>query len=530
VVLNAYRLHDSERALELALRINMPGLWLAQVALTVIYTQLEQMDQAGTALRNLLDLRPDFRAIARQELSKWWEPEMVEQMLGDLRKAGLDVTGRADQAPTSTFTTPARSTSGETRATVREGEGFWVGVLPFKYAGSNEDLKALADGLTEDITTGLSRFSYIKVIARSTADRHGSGPVDVRSAGKELGARFVMEGSLRQSGNKLRLAVQLVDTMRGSHVWAETYERSFNPEALFDLQDELVPRIVSTVADAHGILPHTLGESVRSKSPEQLSPYEAVLRGFSYAERISPEEHAITRDALERAVQLAPTYAYAWAMLSLIIKDEFEFGFNPKPDPLDRMLQAARRAVELDFSGHRGFQALAVAHFNRKEVQAFRTAADRAIALNPMDGCNLAHIGALIAYAGEWERGCNIVERALQLNPNHPGWFWFPLAFNAYRRGDYTGALTYGLKINLPNFLWTHLVQAAIYGQLGQHEEAAKAVQELRRLNPHIEQVVKAGSQRLFDPELTRQLLDGLRKAGLEIPDSQEIASEKITG
>jgi tetratricopeptide (TPR) repeat protein len=273
-----------------------------------------------------------------------------------------------------------------------------------------------------------------------------------------------------------------------------------------------------------------LGESVRSKSPEQLSPYEAVLRGFSYAERISPEEHAITRDALERAVQLAPTYAYAWAMLSLIIKDEFEFGFNPKPDPLDRMLQAARRAVELDSSGHRGFQALAVAHFNRKEVQAFRTAADRAIALNPMDGCNLAHIGALIAYAGEWERGCNIVERALQLNPNHPGWFWFPLAFNAYRRGDYTGALTYGLKINLPNFLWTHLVQAAIYGQLGQHEEAAKAVQELRRLNPHIEQVVKAGSQRLFDPELTRQLLDGLRKAGLEIPDSQEIASEKITG
>jgi adenylate cyclase len=225
--------------------------------------------------------------------------------------------------------------------------------------------------------------------------------VDVRSAGKALGARFVMEGSLRHAGTKLRLAVQLVDGVSEAHLWAENFERTFDPEKVFALQDELVPRIVSTVADAHGILPHTMGEAIRVKSPEQLTPYEAVLRGFSYAERVSPEEHAIARAALERAVELAPTYAYAWAMLSFLYSAECEMGFNPRPEALERALSAARRAIELDSAGHRGYQALALVLFLRKEIQAFRTAAEKAIALNPMDGCNIAQLGSYIAYAGE---------------------------------------------------------------------------------------------------------------------------------
>ena len=130
------------------------------------------------------------------------------------------------------------SDSGAVRA-----EGFWVAVLPFKYSGSNSDLTALAEGLTEEIITGLSRFSYLKVIARGSTSRYANGSVDIRSAGKELGARYVMEGSLRQAGTKLRLAVQLVDTVSGAHLWADTYERTFTPEAAFEIQDELVPRL-----------------------------------------------------------------------------------------------------------------------------------------------------------------------------------------------------------------------------------------------------------------------------------------------
>ena len=137
-------------------------------------------------------------------------------------------------------------------ASARREEGFWVAVLPFKCVSANADLSALAEGLSEEIVTGLSRFSYLRVIARSSTLRLAKDPSDVRAVGKELGARYVMEGSLRQAGARLRLAVQLVDAVSGAHLWAENYERSFTPETIFELQDDLVPRIVSTVADQYG--------------------------------------------------------------------------------------------------------------------------------------------------------------------------------------------------------------------------------------------------------------------------------------
>jgi TolB-like protein/Tfp pilus assembly protein PilF len=508
---NAYRQRDYRGAIETVLKTNLPGFWRTQLLLAAANGQLGEREAAGNAVQELLKIRPNFRDLPRGELKKWHDEELKEHLLEGMRKAGLEI--HETDAPSAIRSGPLPS--GEIRA----DEGFWVAVLPFKYTGGNQDLKALAEGLSEEVITGLSRFSYLRVIARGSTAKYSSESGDVRTIGKELSARYVMEGSLRQAGSKLRLAVQLVDSATGSHVWAETYEHKFDPETVFELQDELVPRIVSTVADAHGILPHTLGESIRGKNPEQLSPYEAVLRCFSYAERVSPEEHAIARAALERAVEIAPNYAYAWALLSLTIKDEIESGFNPKPDSLERELKAARRAVELNSSGHRGYHALAMAHYYRKEIPAFRAAADRAIALNPLDGCNVAHLGGYIAYSGEWERGCGLVERALQMNPNHPGWFWFPLATNAYRKRDYQAALGYALKINLPNFLWTHTLLAAIYGQLGEKEEAGKAVQELLKLNPQAAQVVRPAWRGRYEPELAGRLIEGLRKAGLDVSD-----------
>ena len=161
-------------------------------------------------------------------------------------------------------------------------------MLPFKYTGSSADLKSLAEGLTDEITTGLSRFSYLRVIARGSTAKYSSESGDVRAIGKELGARYVMEGSLRQAGAKLRLTVQLADTVTGTHLWAETYERAFAPEAIFDLQDDLVPRIVATVADQYGVLPRSMSEALRSKSEDALTPHEAVLRTFSYFAASSP--------------------------------------------------------------------------------------------------------------------------------------------------------------------------------------------------------------------------------------------------
>jgi TolB-like protein/Flp pilus assembly protein TadD len=355
--------------------------------------------------------------------------------------------------------------------------------------------------------------------------------LDVRTAGQELGARYVMEGSLRQAGTKLRIAVQLVDAVSGAHLWAETYERDFSPEAVFKLQDELVPRIVSTVADWYGVLPHSMSEALRHKRLEELSPYEALLRSFGYHERRTPEEHARARADLERAVQQAPDYADGWALLSIIHSEEYANGFNVQPDSLGRAIQAARRAADAAPSNALAHIALAQARFFRKEFQAFRAAAERAIALNPMDGGTVALMGRMTAYAGEWEQGCAMIERAAQLNPRHPGWYWFPLFYNAYRKGDYRGALSFALKINLPHFFYAHVVTAAAYGQLGDREAAGEALRELLALKPHFAATGRDDLARWYPAELVEHMMDGLRKAGLKIPDAKVAAprGEQVT-
>jgi len=434
-------------------------------------------------------------------------------LLSDLHRLKRDTT--SGHSATSEAAEPDVFAS-ERSATTRAAEGFWVAVLPFKYRGQDTALEALAEGITEGLITGLSRFSYLRVMARSSASRSASEVADVRAAGKELGARYVMEGSLRLVGSRLRIAVQLVDASSGAHLWAETYDRSFSPEAIFELQDDLVPRIVSTVADTHGVLPHAMSEAVRNRDPEQLSPYEAMLRSFAHFQRVNAEEHAAARASLERAVQQAPGNADCWAMLSLLYKEEYAHGFNVRPDPLGRAFAAAQRAVEAAPSNHLAYHALASALFFRREFQEFRSAAERAIALNPMDGFTAAYLGFLIAYGGDWERGCALAEQAMRLNPHSPGWYRFPSFFNAYRKSDYRGALDIALKIHMPGFWRTNLALAAAYGQLGEGEAAGKALRQMLALRPDFAVVARQELGKWWDPDLVEHLMEGLRKAGLE--------------
>jgi len=511
---HAYRERDYRGAVEAALKCNLPGYFGTQALLAAGYAQLGDAEAASKALRELLRLRPNASTTAPRTAAKWFDAEHLEHLIEGWRKAGLEIADDATKpASTKSAAIAGVTSSGATRAE----EGFWVAVLPFKYAGDNRDLKALAEGVTEEVITGLSRFSYLRVIARGSTAKYSSESGDVRAIGKELGARYVMEGSLRHAGSKLRLAVQLVDAVSGGHLWAENYERTFNPENTFALQDDLVPRIVSTVADYYGILPHTISDALRRKPDDQLSPYEAVLRAFSYFERITAEEHARVKQILEQAVRRAPEQSEIWAMLSTIYWHEHALGFNPQPDSLDRALVAARRSVDGAPTNNLGYSALATTLFFQKNILAFRPAAERSIELNGLDGSNLAHIGILIAYSGDWERGCELVESALQLNPNHPGWYWFAHFLNAYRKGDYRGALSLALKFNLPGFYYAHALSAAAYGQLGMREPGQKELQELLAIRPDFAVAVRSEFGKFYDPELVEQLIDGLRKAGLRI-------------
>ena len=324
---------------------------------------------------------------------------------------------------------------------------------------------------------------------------------------------------MRQAGAKLRLAVQLVDTISGAHLWAETYERAFTPESVFEVQDDLVPRIVSTVADQHGVLPRRISEELRVKNEEDLTPHEAVLCAFSFLQRISPTEHATARRILERAVERDPNQADAWAMLAIMYDTEFADEYNPRPNPLERAMAAAQRAVDLAPTHALGYYALAFTYFFRKEDAGFRAAAEQAIALNPMDGSVMGLLGLLVHHLGEIERGTKMVEAAMQLNPHYPPVFRAPAFLNAYAQGKYAEALELAVRFNMPGFFHAHALRAAALGQLGQREAGKRAVQEVLAVRPDFSTSVRRDYAKWWDAKTVDHLVDGLRKAGLEIPE-----------
>ncbi|HEX4441856.1 MAG TPA: protein kinase, partial [Thermoanaerobaculia bacterium] len=503
---------EYERALEHAMQVNMPGLFWQPLVIAAICGQLGRRTEAAAAVRDLLALDPDFGKHARRDVRVWhFASGLLDRILDGVRNAGLEIADEGESAEPSAVTA-----SSETRT----ADGFWIAVLPLQVSGVAAELAALAEGLSEQIASGLSRFSYLRVISRGTTLRTAADAADGRAAGKELGARYVLDGSLRQAATRLRIAVQLVDTQTGAQLWSDTYDQDFRPEAVFEIQDALVPRIVSTVADMHGVLPRSMSDALRHRPPESLSPREALLRSFGYFERVTPDDLAASRSALELAVRKEPAHADAWAMLGLLGVQDYAQGFGLQADALERGFEAARRAVDLAPTSALAHFALAQALFFRKELEKFRHEAERTVSLNPMDGSSLALVGEMLAHSGQWKRGLDLSRRARELNPHHPGWYWYPDFYDAYNRGDYPAALEVALKIGETNHWGAHLLIAAACAQLGDREAAAQAVQEAIRLRPRVAETFPEDARKWFELGFAAHLIDGLRKAGLDVREA----------
>jgi TolB-like protein len=476
------------------------------------------------------ELRPelprDLARIVRRCLEK--DPQHRLQTARDVGNEFRDLATQAPQKAIAARPATRRGTGEDDSGAARADEGFWVAVLPIKVGSGNTDLAALGDGLTDDIILGMSRFSYLRVIAKGSTAKFSGATGDVRTIGKELGARYVVEGTLRQAGGKLRLGVQLVDAVSGTHLWAENYERAFRPEAMFDLQDELAPRIVSTIADMNGVLPRSMSEGLRDRTPEQLSAYEAVLRSFAYTYSATPAELTAARLALEEATRKAPAYPDAWAMLSFLCGQDYVHGYELQADALEKANWAARRAVTLGPSNHLAYFSLAQALWCLKDYDSFRDAVERAVALNPMDGNSVAYLGELLVYAGDEERGMELVARAKELNPNHPGWYWFADFYRAFAQNDYRGALAFALKARMRNNPLAPMFTAAACGQAGDTDGGAKAVSELLQFRPELPSIIRKQVAKVWNAEYGERFLEGLRRAGMEIPEAQTSPLETI--
>ncbi len=532
-----YRKHEYQEALSIARMINMPGYFYHHSTLACVLGQLGRTEEAQKSVQELLKLYPDFPANARAELGKWLEPEVVEQFVEGLRKAGLEIPapegGSAHLSPAPVAATGAPA-SGEVRSARTDSDsgraraqGLRIAVLPFTHASEEAELKSFAEGLAEDINAGLARFTYLSVISRNSTAQFKAQSSDVRAVGEQLGARYVLEGGIRKGADTVRINIQLIDTQTGSHLWAETYNRSLKDSDIFTVQDDITDRVVATVADTNGVLLRSMTDSVEARPEGELTAADWVIRYYGYRMHMTPEEHAKVRDGLERVLEREPRHAVLWACLSTLSCDEFRFGFNRRPDALGRAIAAARRSVDLDRTCQQGHQNLATVHFFRQDTQAFRTAAEQAMALNPRNTDALAEAGLLLVHIGDFERGAKITRRAMDINPHHAGWYHFSLIWESFNKGDYEKALEHATRVNMPGMFWQPLVVACICGLLGRKAEAAAAVKELRKLDKNIEvnarQFIECWH---YSSGLMDRILEGLSKAGLEVVEAGAAAPE----
>ncbi|NNL04306.1 MAG: TIR domain-containing protein [Xanthomonadales bacterium] len=382
-----------------------------------------------------------------------------------------------------------------------------IAVSTIRVRNTEPALQDLAATLAEDISSGLSRFSYLLVSAP------GSEPPDANTG-------YVLNSTLQKASGRLRLSTQLIDRTNGQQVWGNSFEHAWDEADLLGIQDDLTDRVVASVADPYGALMRDLSRGVEQKAIEDMSPYDVILRYFIFRQRVSAQDHLETRNALEHSVKIAPGNAHLWAALAVVYAEEYKHDYNPRPDSLDRALATAHKAVSLKPDSASAQFALAEVHFFRQEVGPFRAAAERAIALNPRDSDAMAFIGIMTAYTGDWQRGRELSSRARAINPNHPGWYLFGDIFEEYLLGNYAQALTLAERVNLPGYFADPYCRAIAHARLGNEEEAAKALDEFLALWPDVT-LQYMRNQHLNKwfyavPDLIEQIMVGVQMAGLE--------------
>jgi len=395
-----------------------------------------------------------------------------------------------------------------------------IAVLAFDNLSDDPAQEYFADGLAEDILTRLSRFSDVKVIGRNSSFKYKGRPVDVRDVGRDLKVDYVLEGSVRRSVNAVRINAQLLNAKDGSHIWAETYDRSLTSANLFTVQDDITARIVAMLADNHGAIARRRATEILSRPTASVDTYDCVLRARMFWQVLSVETHLTARTCLEEATKRDATASDAWAWLAHIYLVEYWAGYNSRPDlydPRRKALDAAQRAVTLEPASQLAHWALAYAHFYLRDVDAFLSEADVAIALNPNNASVISHLGLFILYVGEWDRGLKLIDKAVQLNPQHPSWYNWGYHNYFYHKRQYERALQAAQKIGLKNVFWTPVCLAEANGQLGREHEANAAAARIAALYPGFNLRIARNEMEKFNfpEEHIQHRLDGLHKAGV---------------
>jgi adenylate cyclase len=384
-----------------------------------------------------------------------------------------------------------------------------IAVLPFDNMSAESDQVYFSDGITEDIITDLSRFRSLFVIARNSSFQFRSNATDVRRIGRELGVRYVVEGSVRKGGERLRITAQLIDATTGNHLWAERYDR--NMADVFAVQDEVVQAIVARIA---GHLTIFEFEKVRRKRTEHLGAYDCFLRGLDLWRTTGPDASAKFMPWLEKSLDLDPQYAEPLTRLSIslaiqaLYNDDYTNGF-------ERALAMANKAVLVDPDNSWSHCALAVVKLVSGSLAASANHFETAMRLNPNDPDQMVWRANYYTYMGNFTAARNIIEAAERLNPMPPPWYEVGKAMAEYGLRHYSSAASLLESLGSNIDCWDHCYLAASYERLGRVQAANAEIAKALKMKANLSVKNVISWEPYASPGDLDHLLEPLRRVGL---------------
>ena len=389
-----------------------------------------------------------------------------------------------------------------------------LAVLPFANMSGDPDQEYFADGMSEDLITGLSRIRWLFVIARNSTFVYKHRAVDVKQVSRELGVRYVLEGSVRRAGNRLRISAQLIDAMTGGHHWAERYDRELGD--IFAVQDEITRNVAAAIE------PHLLAaEGVRalSRSSDDLGAWELVARAQTHVWRLTRLDYETAIEALARAVEAYPDYASARSLLGFCLVFAAHMGWIDRGQGLRDGRQHATRAIALDDRDPWGHIALGYCAMMERRTEESIAALHRALNLNPNSAAAHAHLSRGFAFAGRYREAIEHGEDAIRLSPIDPEMALFLGGFAAanYAAGRYAEAAYYATEAARlrPGFQGVQRMRCASLAQAGRVDEARLLLATILREQPQLSIDWVKANVPYQTPELLERYLEGMRKAGL---------------
>ena len=389
-----------------------------------------------------------------------------------------------------------------------------IAVLPFVNMSDDAAQEYFSDGISEDIITALSRLRWFFVIARNSSFAFKGKSVNLKQVAAELGVGYVVEGSVRRAGDRLRITAQLNDAATGGHIWAERYDRDLAD--VFAVQDEITTAIVAAIEPQI-----YAAENFRAqrKSPDSMDAWDLVMRALSHFWRVTREDNVVAQALLEKATALDPHYGQALGLLATTHTFSAHMGWVDMAGVAPNAERAARAAVLADDEDPWAHVALACVHLFARRFDDSLDAFEHAVRLNPNFSLAQGYHGLTLAYCGHPEEAVAAARRALRLSPRDPLAAVYDgiAAYSSYVGRDYEDAIRLardGIR-RRGDFVGAHRVLTAAAGMAGQRELAAAALKELRRAQPNITLAWIARAMPIRVPAEMEHYLEGFRRAGL---------------